>query len=715
MATNGAPMPIEPRFPASEDSALNASRQGSTPPRTPALAPSQPASPSTAVSPAGETPAACGPSPEHAVSQFTQPAPSVPLPKSTAEASVTPLDGNGERRRSSASPTAETHIHPLTVIAMVLGLVVGIGSAAALYGYYTSLNGTPVGSTDDQQRALRVGTALAFFAQVGLVYSIHKAYVQWLWRELKNRTVSFQGIDAAFAAASDPLSFANVEMLRSVKVGSSLAFVAWFIPISSLIAPATLNIHPVMQDTGYQTKVPTLDVSQASQYENFAYAVNGTPQTAQKYLGPRTIIGRFAVAAATTGEILSLPQLSPNASYEQTFFGPYVQCNNSTAEVQVQINGMIARYNQSLGSAIQLMSLDYFAAIPALSNADASVVQAANLSEIDGAAHASNQLWIYYTSYAPSLEFSNPVTSYYLTCELYNASYTTQFTWKNGVQNLTVSNRTLNNAVPYPANASTDASSEDAMSYSAVMWALSKQLTGSIAFVRDVSAEDATLAGNVYSDIATDLAQTVLIGSSDFNSHFIENHLLGLAASGNASANGSFSTQRLLDMAYAHNNTLAYLIQQLSSNVTLSLFSDPILAYVSLVSLVIALLSLLSRLLVSKAKTSSPALPQSVTLTAPINLYSFQSHNVLLAYCVAGFVAIVANILGFYAIWTSHESHDVSFSSIVCSTSAIHLGRLRVHERLGVLPLPKTFARTRLKFYYGDGRWGWGSVDEREG
>jgi hypothetical protein len=53
--------------------------------------------------------------------------------------------------------------------------------------------------------------------------------MQWLWRELKRQTVSFRDIDAAFTATSDPLAFANVEMLTRVKLASLLAFVGWYV------------------------------------------------------------------------------------------------------------------------------------------------------------------------------------------------------------------------------------------------------------------------------------------------------------------------------------------------------------------------------------------------------------------------------------------------------------------------------------------------------
>jgi hypothetical protein len=86
---------------------------------------------------------------------------------------------------------------------------------------------------------------------------------------------------------------------------------------------------------------------------------------------------------------------------------------------------------------------------------------------------------------------------------------------------------------------------------------------------------------------------------------------------------------------------------------------------------------------------------------------------VLIAYAIAGVVALAANAMGLYAFCTSGVSHDLSFSSIACSTHAVHFSRLRAHERLGALPLEPRIARTRLVFHQGaDGRWGFGAANE---
>ena len=151
--------------------------------------------------------------------------------KSAFESTAIKLEFNVDvesRRTDSASTVSpQRHVYWRPPTTMVVSLLIGIGCSVALHVYYSSLNGTPVGSSDDQQQALRIGTALAFFAQVTLVFSMQKSSVQWLWRELKKHVISFKGVDAAFAAGNDPFSFFNREMLWKAKLASTIALLAW--------------------------------------------------------------------------------------------------------------------------------------------------------------------------------------------------------------------------------------------------------------------------------------------------------------------------------------------------------------------------------------------------------------------------------------------------------------------------------------------------------
>ena len=112
---------------------------------------------------------------------------------------------------------------------MVSSLVIGNSCAAALHAYYSLLDGSQVGGLSEQQNASRLGTAMALLAQVCLVFSMQKAAVQWLWKELKANVVTFRGIDAAFTSTNDPAAFLSLEMWKKVKVGSTIALLSWYV------------------------------------------------------------------------------------------------------------------------------------------------------------------------------------------------------------------------------------------------------------------------------------------------------------------------------------------------------------------------------------------------------------------------------------------------------------------------------------------------------
>ncbi len=453
----------------------------------------------------------------------------------------------------------------------------------------------------------RIGTALAFITQISLVGSVHFAYVQCLWGALKRSVISVRAVDAGFDVTSSLLSFANLEMLYKLRLASFLALIAWSvlvapssytgcgltygcrcIPIASLITPATLSVKSVMQVGSQMANVSTLQIAQAGQYFNFAYTVPYQGQASQNvkvHSTPRTILDRLAVATATTGLILSVPAPFINATYQQDFYGPYVQCQTANSTIAHQVDMAAERAEMALDPSIQEVSNEYFAFVPALVNISGlsleSGVQVANLSDVNGALNASNQLWMKFLRYPPDvtiLNITDKAYPYYLSCELYNASYQVNFSWVNGIQSISLPEPEVVDVVPYPTYGSSVTAYEESSAYSAFMWAMSNQLVGSMGFYQYTSGIYADpMSGNnttntIFSEIHTNIDQTILLGSSDFNSYSIRNHAL-MPHTG-----GLFSPQRLQDMAYARNRTLDVLIPELSSNITLSLIIDPLLA-----------------------------------------------------------------------------------------------------------------------------------------
>ncbi len=96
---------------------------------------------------------------------------------------------------------------------------------------------------------------------------------------------------------------------------------------------------------------------------------------------------------------------------------------------------------------------------------------------------------------------------------------------------------------------------------------------------------------------------------------------------------------------------------------------------------------------------SSPLTPANVTTTQARNIYLYQPRNLLLTYGLAIFFAFLAICLGLFAYFSNGVSHDISFSTIFCTTRGIHFSSLNAHEKLGALPLDKRIARTMLRFY----------------
>ncbi|KAL8838551.1 MAG: hypothetical protein Q9170_002093 [Blastenia crenularia] len=427
--------------------------------------------------------------------------------------------------------------------------------------------------------------------------------------------------------------------------------------------------------------IPTLQISQPKQSHNFAVSapIQGSPN-GLAFEGPRSRLTRLAVATATTGDILLLQPPSTNATYQQKFEGPFVQCLEASTAISHQIDGNIQLFQQQLPSLVQPVSIDYFALVPALGGAEQALptvtVHSANLSDVTGTLNASNQLWIRLlrrNQTRTAVNITAIVQPYYLNCMLYNATYSVKFSWINGFQSLQVLDRQIGLPIKYPSQ---DASTADSvpMGYSAVMLAMSDQLTGSMGFFRDVNTDALP-----YSRINTKIATTTLIGSSDFDNYFLANHALGAQPA----PNEQFSAQRLQDMAFAGHRTIDALISELSSNITLSLISNPLM---------------------------SPAAPTNVTSSYPVNIYSYHPRNVILTYVIVFTFAILANGLGLFAYRANGVSHDNSFSSIVCTTRDVHLSDLNIHERLGALPLDAKVARTRLRFG-GEGEKGSGERD----
>jgi hypothetical protein len=223
-------------------------------------------------------------------------------------------------------------------------------------------------------------------------------------------------------------------------------------------------------------------------------------------------------------------------------------------------------------------------------------------------------------------------------CDLYNASYTLQFNFQNSQQDLRVKHRTFLHGV------STNPSSLD---FGADYIPRSSQLFSSTtAYAQIMQAFSNLLVGSVQ------LSPAMPDGPG-----------------------GTFITRTtVLSTAISQttpltNTTLAAVIESLFQNITLGLLSSP--AYTTNAS-------------------ASPVVPVSVI--RQMNTYSYNPHDLFLAYGLAIFAALIAVACGSVAVWRSGRSYGSDLSTVLRETRDRRLDRVfRVEDEgsSGADPLSK--------------------------
>lgn len=253
-----------------------------------------------------------------------------------------------------------------------------------------------------------------------------------------------------------------------------------------------------------------------------------------------------------------------------------------------QIHGATERSRFAVDESVTEIQNSYFAFVPDLSksgiDANADVIQVANHSDTNGAAHGSNELWLGFQRYHDDPDGKVALRSHSLQCQLYNTSYQVSFSFVQGIQSTEWKELKPLNIIPYPNGPSTSDQKEMEMAYTAFMWTLSDQLTGSMGFYNNITA-NASTGADTFSDISTGIQETALLGSSDLQSFFDYNHNQypsknGTSSTKNGTSSGKVSDQRAEDIALARNRTLDVLIEELSANITLSLLSSDLLSSV---------------------------------------------------------------------------------------------------------------------------------------
>ncbi|KAK3368003.1 hypothetical protein B0H63DRAFT_536213 [Podospora didyma] len=393
---------------------------------------------------------------------------------------------------------------------------------------------------------------------------------------------------------------------------------------------------------------------------------NGLQTTSLIFNSPRTILLRLIAAAASTGELLSLPAPAVNSSYQVQFWAPYVRCEESNTTIAAMINQALTQSVAANKSGASLVYTGYFAYVPDLSSSGRlgqPGERAANASR------SSNELWLTYKSNGTG--WNTFIFPHYPVNE---------YSFLNGRMRVTYDDfaeQDLGPPVAYPPAIvdSTNRGELAGLDYAAWFWPFSDLLVGSMS----LCAEDPTdKAERWFSVLDIKLSLTALVGSASLNCFFAWGVMFYNATNPRPS-----EEQRLQDIAFAGDGMpLDKLIPELSMNVTISLMSNALLA---------------------------PAVPVQVNVTTPIDVYAYHAQTLLVSYGTTLFAATPAVTMGLVAFARNEVRMDKSFSFVVSATQGLHLFDEILYERRGDIPVLEKVRRKRVKYQRLLGpKGGWG-------
>lgn len=237
-----------------------------------------------------------------------------------------------------------------------LAASIGLFVAAILFAvghdlYYLRLNGkladadsgsgsdflSEIGSltqsgSGEQTWALRIGTALAFLNKTCLTTIVALVVAQQVWYTLRRTAMTVDGIDGMFDILNNPLAlFASWDVIGHAKVVLLVALLSWCLPLASVVTPATLSVgtQPLMQKA--IKSVPALDLNDTNQWASF----EGAGRIQGAHFSIATLFSNVYSSAAMGGGasgsggndgVVQVAAPFPNASYDQTLYGPSYKC-----------------------------------------------------------------------------------------------------------------------------------------------------------------------------------------------------------------------------------------------------------------------------------------------------------------------------------------------------------------------------------------------------
>jgi hypothetical protein len=234
-----------------------------------------------------------------------------------------------------------------------LGILVGLGHH---FGYQ-SLHEQPQ-AVISQTWIHNIGTGAAFLVKSSFTLSILIALQEVLWFSFRQRAMTISLLDKLFTLTSNPLCFGPSTFMNAPLVTGLAAF-AWIIPLSAILSPGSLTVASLVFRNESTCVVPTF----AAASENISFYLM-MPHGFSIY-GPNVGITKLASQVLAQGTILeSESPCGTNCSFQHSFYGPGIDCQNASNPSYLDSNGGQERswlfYNATdYGNSVMAMIMTY--------------------------------------------------------------------------------------------------------------------------------------------------------------------------------------------------------------------------------------------------------------------------------------------------------------------------------------------------------------------
>ena len=419
-------------------------------------------------------------------------------------------------------------------------------------------------------------------------------------------------------------------------------------PLAAIVTPGSLTVALIRETTSKSGRVPTL---------NFQANFGTTVAISNDFNAANSDVVRVGLASATSGSILTMQPPEPNSSYVTTFHGPALQCSPMNSSDLTAINTIVNV--RELRNILEYMAwapgqgdptINYTYAplqMPGQTNAEFSPpIQANGPSYPDPG----------YNVYVYSPQFFQ---AYLIRCALYNVTYTVNFTFSAGSQDLHIQKGPEKELIPLGAVAAlTPTPQEEKLN-------LTQKYNEAIAYLSIMYSFGSIVTGSVTSSAQTGIpiVQSTIIQSTNLATYIQQTIPSELISNDNSSVCTAF--------------------EELFQNITFSMFS-------------------LNNYLLNESDPTQVLSMQTPQITSSVfvNKYTYNAQSLGIAYGLALIGEVICLAAGFYALYRNRVAFTNGFSTILRTTRNRELAQLVDGNNFnGSDPVPEHTLDARITYH----------------